>query len=94
VPSQDRVEVCDPLIARGFREQSSPVGGETVEVRVTVPTNPLTLLTEIVEVAKLLANTVCVCGLALSVKSGAGVTTSVMVAECVVDPLVAVMLTR
>jgi hypothetical protein len=58
MPSQDRVEVCDPLIARGFREQLSPVVGETVEVRVTVPANPLTLLREIVEVAKLLANTV------------------------------------
>ena len=57
-PLQERVEVCDPLIMAGVRVQLSPVVGETAKDRLTMPVNPLRLLSEIVVVAALLASTV------------------------------------
>ena len=48
--------------------------GETVDDRVTVPANPLTGATVIVEVPVAPALTVTLVGLAVTVKSGAGPT--------------------
>ena len=49
--------------------QLRPVAGETVAVRATVPVNPLTGATVIVEVAVPPTNVLAVVGLALTEKS-------------------------
>lgn len=64
--------------------------GETDEVRVTVPVNPWTGATVMVEVPTALANAVTLIGLALTVKS---LTVTATVAEWVRDPLVPVTVT-
>jgi hypothetical protein len=58
VPLQDRVEVCEPLMAVGLSRQFSPVVGEMARVRLTVPVNPFRLLSEMIVVAMLLASIV------------------------------------
>jgi hypothetical protein len=58
VPLQDRVEVCELLMAMGVRKQLSPVVGEIERARLTVPVNPFRLLSEIVVLATLLAGVV------------------------------------
>lgn len=55
---QERVEVCDPLITAGVRVQLSPAVGETVKDKLTMPVNPLRLLSEIDVEAGLFASTV------------------------------------
>lgn len=68
---QDNVEV--PEVPRvtlvGLRAQVRPVAGETVVARVTVPVNPFTEVTVIVEVPVAPALTVTDVGLAVTVKS-------------------------
>ena len=64
--------------------------GETDEVSDTVPVNPWTGATVMVEVAAALASAVTLVGLAVTVKS---LTVTVTVAECVSDPLVPVTIT-
>ena len=61
----------------GLNVQLKPEEGETVEVRVTVPANPFTGLTVIVEVPVVPELTLKLVGLALRVKS---VTANVAVA--------------
>jgi len=73
----------------GVRVQDKPAG-ETDEVRATVPVNPFTGATVIVEVAAVPAGVVTAVGLAVTVKS---VTVTVTVAEWVRDPLVPVTVT-
>ena len=73
----------------GVRVQVRPAG-ETVDVRATVPVNPFTGATVIVEVAAVPALTLTLVGLAVTVKS---LTVTVTVAECVRDPLVPVTVT-
>jgi len=53
----------------GVRVQVRPVAGETVEANVTVPVNPWTAVTVIVEVPAAPARIVTVVGLAATVKS-------------------------
>ena len=67
---QDRVEVwlAPRTILGGDRVQVSPAG-ETVEVRATVPVNPFTGATVIVEVAAVPAVVVTAVGLAVIVRS-------------------------
>ena len=68
---QDSVEVPDvPRVTLvGVRVQVNPVAGDTAEVRLTVPVNPLTAVTVIVEVPAVPALTVTLVGLAVSKKS-------------------------
>ncbi len=73
----------------GDRVQVKPAG-ETDEVSDTVPVNPWTGATVMVEVAAALASAVTLVGLAVTVKS---LTVTVTVAECVSDPLVPVTIT-
>ncbi len=65
---QDRAEVCEAprTILVGVRVQVRPAG-ETVDVRATVPVNPLTGATVIVEVAAVPTLTATVVGLAVTV---------------------------
>jgi len=74
----------------GDRVQVKPAG-ETDEVSDTVPVNPWTGATVMVEVAAALASAVTLVGLAVTVKS---LTVTVTVAECVSDPLVPVTVTE
>jgi len=53
----------------GLNAQLRPVDGETATVRATVPVNPLTGATVIVEVAVPPTNVLAVVGLALTEKS-------------------------
>jgi hypothetical protein len=62
----------------GLSVQLRPVAGETDEVRATVPVNPLTGATVIVEVAVPPTNVLVLVGLAVTEKS---VTVTVTVAE-------------
>jgi hypothetical protein len=73
---QDNVEVWDAprTILAGVRVHVKPVDGEIELVSATVPVNPLTGATVIVEVAAVPATVVTVVGAAVTVKSGAGVT--------------------
>jgi len=89
---QDRVEVwlAPRTILGGDRVQVSPAG-ETVEVRATVPVNPFTGATVIVEVAAVPTFTLALVGLAVTLKS---VTVNVAVAECESVPLVPVTVRR
>ena len=73
----------------GLNVQVRPAG-ETAEVRATVPVNPWTGATVIVEVAVAPATTVALVGLAVTVKS---FTVTVTVAVRVKDPLVPVTVT-
>jgi hypothetical protein len=54
----------------GVRVQVRPVAGAIEEVRATVPVNPLTGATVIVDVAAVPALTLTLVGLAVTVKSG------------------------
>jgi len=79
VAVHDRVEVPEPpVIEVGVRVQVMPVDGETVSVSATVPVNPLTGVTVMVEVRAIFVLPLTLVGLALIVKS---VTVSVTVAE-------------
>ena len=73
----------------GERAHVRPAG-ETCEVRATVPTNPLTGATLIVEEPIVPAGVVTVVKLGLRVKS---VTVYVTVAEWLIDPLAPVTVT-
>ena len=86
-----RVEVWDApkTMLVGLRVQVKPVG-ETEEVRATVPVNPLTGATVIVDVAEVPTVVVTAVGLAATVKS---VTVTVTVAVWVRLPLVPVTVT-
>jgi hypothetical protein len=68
----------------GLRVQVSPAG-DTADVRATVPVNPWTGATVMVDVADAPATTVALVGLAVTVKS---FTVTVTVAVRVSDPLV------
>ena len=74
----------------GLNAQLRPVDGETATVRATVPVNPLTGATVIVEVAAVPTVVVTDVGLAVTVKS---FTVTVTVAECDREPLVPVTVT-
>jgi hypothetical protein len=63
------VEVPEPAMLVEESVQVSPVAGDAVAVRVTVPTNPLTAVTVRVEFPALPTVTVMVVGLAARVKS-------------------------
>ncbi len=73
----------------GLKEQVRPAG-DTVEVRATVPVNPFTGATVIVDVAVPPALEEMLVGLAVTVKS---VTVTVTVAECDREPLAPVTVT-
>ena len=73
----------------GVRVHVSPAG-ETADVSATVPVNPLTGATVIVEVAAVLTVVVTAVGLAATVKS---VTLKVTVAVAELAPFVAVTVT-
>jgi len=79
VAVHERVEVPEPPVTEvGVRVQVMPVDGETVSVSATVPVNPLTGVTVMVEVRAIFVLPLTLVGLALIVKS---VTVSVTVAE-------------
>jgi hypothetical protein len=69
VDGQDIVEVPEPAMLIEESVQVSPVAGDAVAVRVTVPTNPLTAVTVEVEFPALPTVTLMVVGLAVTVKS-------------------------
>ena len=80
-PVQDRVEVPEPpetLVEE--RAHVRPVAGEISSDRETVPVNPFTAATVIVEVPGVPTTAVTLVGLALIVKSGAAVTVNITVA--------------
>jgi len=81
VEEQERVEVCETprTMLVGVSVQVNPAG-DTELVSATVPVKLLTGATVIVEVPAVPAVAVTVVGLALTVKSGAGVTVKVTVA--------------
>ena len=87
----ERVEVPDVprIMLVGLRVQVRPAG-ETVEVSATVPVNPFTLVTVMVEVPATPAAVERLVGLAVTVKSRT-VNVTVVVAELV--PLVPVTVT-
>jgi len=87
----DRVDVWDAprTMLAGVRVQVKPAG-ETAEVSATVPVNPLTGATVIVDVAAVPTVVVTAVGLAATVKS---VTVTVTVAAWVRLPLVPVTVT-
>jgi len=88
---QDRVEVWDAprTMLVGVRLQVSPAG-DTELVSATVPVNPFTGATVIVEVAAVPADVVTDVGLAVTVKS---CTVTVTVEEWDKEPLVPVTVT-
>ena len=88
---QESVEVWDAprMILVGVRVQVRPAG-ETVDVRATVPVNPFTGATVIVDVTAVPELVATLVGLAVTVKS---VTVTVTVAEWESDPLVPVTVT-
>lgn len=77
------------MLAR-LRLQVSPVAGDTLAARLTVPVNPLTLVTVIVDVPVAPEATVTPVGLALIVKS---LTVKVTVDVLEREPLVPVTVT-
>ena len=87
----DRVDVWDAprTMLAGVRVQVKPAG-ETAEASATVPVNPLTGATVIVDVAAVPTVVVTAVGLAATVKS---VTVTVTVAAWVRLPLVPVTVT-
>ena len=74
---QESVEVPEPPVM----DAALRVHAELFEVSATVPVNPLTGETVIVEVPAELTTTVTVVGLAATVKSGRPVTVNATVAE-------------
>ena len=69
VPVHDRVEVPEPpVMLVGLRVQVRPAG-ETVDVRATVPVNPLIGATVMVDVAVAPERIVTLVGLAVTEKS-------------------------
>lgn len=68
LPEQDRVEVCEAprMMLVGFREQEAPLLGVTVDVRETVPANPLSGATVIVDVTLAPAGALTLVGLAVT----------------------------
>ncbi len=74
----------------GVRVHVNPVPGDIEDVRATVPVNPFTGATVIVEVAAVPAEVVTAVGEAVTVKS---FTVTVTVAECDRLPLVPVTVT-
>ncbi len=74
----------------GVKVHVNPVAGDTVEVSETVPVNPLTAVTVIVDVPDAPATTVTLVGLAVTVKSRI-VTVTVAVLDR--EPLVPVTVT-
>lgn len=69
VAVQDRVDVPDPPVTEvGVSVHVIPVAGEEDDVSATVPVNPLTGATVIVEVPAWLVLTATLVGLAVSVK--------------------------
>ena len=88
-----RVLLPDIVMLAGLRVAVRPVDGLTVAVRLTVPVNPLTGVTLIVDAPDELVESVILVGLADMVKSGV-VTCSVMTAVvCDNEPLVPVTVT-
>jgi len=84
-PVQESVEAPEVVMLvretlGGLSAQVRPVEGETVADKVTVPVKPLTAATVTVEVPGDPTTTEIVAGLALTVKSGAGVTENETVA--------------
>lgn len=63
------MEVPEPTTLVGVRVQVRPVLGDRVEARATVPANPFSAVTVIVEVPLAPARTVTLVGLATIVKS-------------------------
>jgi hypothetical protein len=88
---QDRVEVwlTPKTMLAGDKVQVSPAG-ETDEVRATVPVNPWSGATVMMEVPAALASAVTLVGLAVTVKS---LTVTATVEEWLSDPLVPVTVT-
>lgn len=70
-PLQESVEVWDAprVMLVGVRVQVNPVAGDIEDVRATVPVNPLTGATVMVEVPATPALTVTLVGAAVIVKS-------------------------
>ncbi len=80
-----------PVMLVGLTEQVSPVVGETLVVSATVPVNPLTGMTVIMDVAATPGVVFTVVGFAVIVKS---TTWTVIVAVvCERDPLIPVTVT-
>jgi hypothetical protein len=71
-PAQERSEVPEVprLTLVGVRVQDNPVEGDTDDIRLTVPVNPLIDVTVIVEVPAVPALTGTLVGLAVTEKSG------------------------
>jgi hypothetical protein len=63
------VEVPEPVTLVGFKVQVKPVAGPMLEVKLTVPVNPSSVVTDMVEVPGVPARTVALVGLAATVKS-------------------------
>jgi len=82
VPVQESVElwVGGSVTLAGVRVQAKPAG-DTAEVRATIPANPLTPVTVIVEVAVLPWTIVTLAGLAARVKL-VTITVTVVVLDC------------
>lgn len=84
-PVQDKVETPEVVVLVretlvGESVHVSPVEGDTVADKVTVPVKPFTAATVIVDVPGAPTTTETVVGLALTVKSGAAVTAKATVA--------------
>ena len=77
---QDNVEVPEPVTEVGDSVQVKPVEGDAVAVRPTVPLNPFSAVTVMVEVPGVPTVVVTVVGLAVMVKSESAVTWYVTVA--------------
>jgi len=93
VPVHDKVEVPEPpVMLDELRVHVRPTG-DTALVRATVPVNPLTGATVIVEVAVAPERIVALVGLAVTEKSCAAWTVIVTVAEWDNVPLVPVTVT-
>jgi hypothetical protein len=63
------VEVPEPVTLVGVKVQVKPIVGLMLEVRLTVPVNPPSAVTVMVEVPEAPARTVALVGLAATVKS-------------------------
>ena len=71
VAVQVRVALPEPIILKGATPQVIPVVGDTVAVRLTIPPNPLTEVTVIVDIPAGPTLTATLVGLAERVKSTA-----------------------
>jgi len=97
-PMHDSVEVPEDVVPVrvmlvGLRVHVNPVEGDTVSDNAIVPVKPLIADTVIVEVPAEPTATLTLVGLAVTVRSGAGDTVYVTVAEWETDPLVPVTVT-